>query len=798
MRELKLAMILIGFLGMLALTPTVARGLGDGPPAEMGCALEGPDVLEVAPDGSDAAGDGVDTAFESLQGAHDWIAAADRPETDWVVCVRGGTYLSQTTVWSQTSAAGSVRIQSHDGERAVFDGRGVRDFFLLTSRSGECTNVTIKDLTIRHYADRAIGFHGRVGQRENWNGCNRVQGNQIEMLGTAHNDEQNCPGCRGRAAVNLVNSRQNFIVDNVITDVANTGRPAAYARAVRLVFGASDNTVARNLIQRVSGDPIRLRADANDNKFYRNRITDSGLNAFFSAWTKPSEVVSSGNVLRHNVALFPFSRDPDTQIELVECLRDGCASENVFGATEQGRSKFIGVPLQNERVTGLGVGDTDGDGDSEIVTVLDQDGVHSLLMTSGGEARSLSRTVLSEDRLSLDPFTIGDLDGDGIDEYIGQMSFGPGIADYLVSARIEPSRMRGRLLRPAPLETEIIALAAGDLDGSDGDELVVAVDGATGGSVLYGIGNVEVDGSESTEDGLMSGWTELFSTTDSVTALTIGDLAPDGSGVLVVATEGPEGAKLCRWDGGGELNPDLCFFSSPGVRVSALASGNLGQNATPRLLTVVERDEDGLDQLFTGDLFGAARAELTDSDTSDITFIEIGPVGLDGEPALVSAFDGDDESRIVVGSGDGAQRIDDLGVVKGWPVDPVVPTIPSTTVPVTAVPETILPVTTVPEPTVPETSVPMESSVPDTTVPTLPPRPVDTSVPGTTVPQTSVPEPTLPGPGGPSMPGSETDTALESGGAGIDPLGVADPSAFGTAEVERILRSGPPVAATSP
>ena len=286
------------------------------PDAQVDAAPTGPYVLYLAPSGNDAR-DGLTeaTAIETLTRAQELLSAAS-VDRDAEVRVMPGTYYGQKVTWSYTRPdhkVSFVRWPADSEQRPVFDGCTSAGggcpggtWFGLRHSGGEETNLVFHYIHVRNYST-AISLNGARDAEATSNGSNRIFGCYFEDIGNVFNSSLN----PSTAAVRLVNSDDNEIINNHFVNVVNT-RSGALIHAIYVAHMSDRNQILRNRFKGSTGDPVRLRDYSNDNVISDNRFIKVGTSAGYTDWycdhevrddcTKPEpECPSWGNQFRDNL-----------------------------------------------------------------------------------------------------------------------------------------------------------------------------------------------------------------------------------------------------------------------------------------------------------------------------------------------------------------------------------------------------------------------------------------------------------------------------------------------------------------
>ena len=223
-----------------------------------GVTFAAPLAVYLSPDGRDSRdGRKPATAVLTLSRALAIISAAlPGRDRDVEVRIAPGVYRGQRVVWDFTMPDRRIRFMPlrDDKVRPVFDGAGEGGtWFALRQRNGEPSNLSFEYIEVRNYAT-AISLNGDREQIENSNGHNYINGNYFAQIGEG-----------STAAVRLVNSDRNHIVNNYFVDIIRSER-CVLLHAIYLAHHSQHNEIARNRFKRSCGDPIRLRDYSNHNQ----------------------------------------------------------------------------------------------------------------------------------------------------------------------------------------------------------------------------------------------------------------------------------------------------------------------------------------------------------------------------------------------------------------------------------------------------------------------------------------------------------------------------------------------------
>lgn len=288
----------------------------DEPDAAPDAGPTGPYVLYLAPNGDDGRDGRTEaTAIKTLDRAHELLSAA-KVDRDVEVRVKLGTYYAQKVSWSYTHpdhTISFVRWPADSEERPLFDGCTSASgscpggtWFVLKHSAGEETNLVFHYIHVRNYGT-AISLNGARNAEATSNGSNRIFGCYFENIGNVFNSNLN----PSTAAVRLVNSDDNEIINNHFVNVVNT-RSGALIHSIYAAHMSDRNQILRNRFKSSTGDPVRLRDFSNDNVIEDNRFIKVGTSAGYTDWycdhevrddcTKPDpECPSWGNQFRDNL-----------------------------------------------------------------------------------------------------------------------------------------------------------------------------------------------------------------------------------------------------------------------------------------------------------------------------------------------------------------------------------------------------------------------------------------------------------------------------------------------------------------
>lgn len=288
-----------GRLAVVAGAALVLVGGFHGAVADPADAAE-PFTVYLDPDGSDSAdGDSPDTAVATLDRAQDVLDDAE-PDGDVEVRIAQGVYVAPTTTWTFYVTGHSVSflpIDYEDGDdvddidgRPVFRGDGSEGYWLSARPPGDDfdgdADLDFRYLQIERYSSGGLQFHGGVeiddgmtvpaGEGVN---NNVVYGMEFRELGSKH-----VPAGTGYGGLNTWNSSGNEVRNNHFVQNENDASEAGLIHGIYLAHHSSENVIASNRFDTISGGPMRTRNDSNDNDIYHNTFTLAGVGAYYSEW----------------------------------------------------------------------------------------------------------------------------------------------------------------------------------------------------------------------------------------------------------------------------------------------------------------------------------------------------------------------------------------------------------------------------------------------------------------------------------------------------------------------------------
>lgn len=586
-----------------------------------------------------------------------------RRDISHVIYVRGGTYVGHSFTWSNsgrngpekcanensTSPKHDLTITAYKNEKPVFEGQGLRWLIDFRLNKGECTNITIRGLTIRHYINQALGFVGDSRDRSAWNGCNTISNNTFEEIGNLY-DMGNCDGCKGFAAIALQNSDRNIIHDNVFVNIENTPDVAAYLHAIYFAHNSNDNHVYNNYVSMTSGDPMRVRDASNNNQIYDNYVDRSGTYGFISGFKGEGESLSNGNVIRDNTITFPYPLFDS--IELI-CKTHPC-DESTF--IDGGQKLFDGSRPTAEDVGAIAAGDFDGDGKSELVVAFNYGNFVKVVRTTGGDDRHLQKVLYTSPFYTIHGFATGDFDGSSKDQLLTFLRLrstgrteiyrGDGLTSILNHGRIYESTI-----------WDVTAMTAGDFDGDGVSESIIAFNKHAGGETRLYRG----DGTSS----ILNLGQFYSSIIWDITALTSGDFNNDGWDELLSAFHRSSETRIYRGNGISSAINEGFIYSSTVWNIPALAAGYFNAEPTPQLVTAFKNRNHEETRLYQGNgLTSATNEPFYDSIVWRVSGLASGYFDDGPSELLATAFTW--PTRTQIWAGDGGTSTTNKRVFHRW------------------------------------------------------------------------------------------------------------------------------------
>jgi hypothetical protein len=278
-----------------------------------------------AADGSDANSGLVASApIRTLQRAHAVLVAA-QPTIDVEVRIKRGTYVAPPTRWTFLVPGHTVSFMPADyrvggalddiAGRPVFRGNGKSGFWLTaTLPPGHRGDAGLRFYYLRverydrgglQISGGTTPVHGQLRPKTAGHNGNVVMGMYFTELGSRWAGKGS-----GYGGVDLVNSRGNKILYNQFVKLENRGAKADLIHGIYLAHHSSGNRVQANKFITISGDPVRIRNDSNDNDIFDNTLHGTGQGAQYSDWfcnlrcardsDRPAECASHGNLFHDN------------------------------------------------------------------------------------------------------------------------------------------------------------------------------------------------------------------------------------------------------------------------------------------------------------------------------------------------------------------------------------------------------------------------------------------------------------------------------------------------------------------
>jgi hypothetical protein len=222
------------------------------------------------------------------------------PTTDVEVRIEQGVYVAPPTTWTFLVPGHTVTFLPIDYEhgggaddiagRPVFRGDGTSGFWLTAQlpagHPGGAVGLRFYYLQVDRYDLGGLKLDGGVTTAE---GIRRPatsghNGNVIIGMYFTRLGSRWAGIAHGYGGVDLVNSRDNLILENHFVRLENTGTGEGLIHGVYLAHHSIANTIRGNRFEMISGDPIRTRNDSNDNEAFRNVFQRSGETAQYSDW----------------------------------------------------------------------------------------------------------------------------------------------------------------------------------------------------------------------------------------------------------------------------------------------------------------------------------------------------------------------------------------------------------------------------------------------------------------------------------------------------------------------------------
>lgn len=613
--------------------------------------------LYVAPNGNDS-NDGLSpgSALATLDRAHALVDFA--AYGDHTIYIRGGTYRGVSVKWTKTSPDHKLIIRAYNNEQPVFDGINAGEmapyFFGLLGGDNQCTNVTIRDLKIRHYLHYGILLSARSS---GWQGCNTIENNEFLENGDLYlpspltcSDE-----LMGYGTIDLVNSRYNVIRNNVIVKSEDCATNAAHMHALYLAHGSSHNKIYNNYIAMTSGDPMRVRDASNNNHFYNNYVDTSGRYAFISGYsnTSKNEQTSRDNVIENNTITFPY---PSFSSIALTCTSSPCDNSHFV---DRGQRFFYGVKAA-ETVGAMTSGDFNGDGQSEQIVALNYShpftpNFTKVVRTTGGSDRHLSKLLYLSTSYSIHAMSSGDYDGNGTDEVLTFLRRSSDGRSEIYSGNGRTSILNNGRLYWSDY-WDILAMGSGDFNGDGKAEVITSFMSPGGENRLY-----RGDGSTT-----ITGFGRIYTSTYwRVTSLTAGDFDTNGKDELVSAFHSPDVVRLYKGNGLSSAINYGYFYSSPYWTIPAVSAGYFESTSYPTLVTSFKLKSTGETRIYHGSDKGAAGSQIYSSTSWDARHLSSGQFNNGSTAELVTAFTA--SNRTQIWASNGTTRATGAGIFHRWP-----------------------------------------------------------------------------------------------------------------------------------
>lgn len=583
----------------------------------------------------------------------------------YVIYVRGGVYYGHTMIWSHSSSDQgpntcynlnsispdhSLTITAYENEKPVFEGQGHSVLIDFRLQNGECSNVTIEGLTIRHYVNFAIRFRGDRDTPSGWNGCNTIRDNTFEEIGNLYNTS-NCPGCIGYGAIDLVNSDNNVIRDNVFANIENTAEHAVYLHTVYFAHGSSDNEVHHNYVSMTSGDPMKVRDASNNNYIHDNYVDRSGKRAFIMGTSVgDDEALSSGNIIEDNTVTFPYPLFDEIQLI---CTGDPCDDSSYI---DRGQKLFEGDRPDTEEVGAVTAGDFDGDGQSELVVAFNYDDLVKVVRTTGGDDRHLQEVLYTSRSFTVHEFATGDFDGSGSDQILTFFQLKSTGGTYVYRGDGLNSIVNlGRLYDSSVWD--VTAMTAGDFDGDGESESIVALRRNSDGESRIYRGN-------GTSSILNLG--QLYSSPYwHIPAMTAGDFNGDGQDELLSALHCAAETRIYRGDGTSSALNYARIYTSSAWDVPAMAAGYFDGGSVPQLVTAFKQRNGEETRLYNGNgVNSATNSRFYTNSNWRVSALAAGQFDGYAPHELATAFTW--STRTQIWAGDGTSSATNRGVFYRW------------------------------------------------------------------------------------------------------------------------------------
>jgi hypothetical protein len=144
---------------------------------------------------------------------------------------------------------------------------------------GARTELRFRYLRVQNYAT-AMVFHGnREDEQSGWNGGNHLYGMYFYRIGGLYSWRQT-----STAAVDLSNSRDNYIAHYHFVNIENHYEDAGQLHAIYVAHHSNGNLITRNHFANVNGETVRVRDASNYNRILANTFFRTSRKAYYSEW----------------------------------------------------------------------------------------------------------------------------------------------------------------------------------------------------------------------------------------------------------------------------------------------------------------------------------------------------------------------------------------------------------------------------------------------------------------------------------------------------------------------------------
>lgn len=246
--------------------------------------------LFISTKGSDYnSGKNIYNSIATLKKAQD-ILKKNKISTNVRIYIDSGRYKNQFIKWDYFNNSNITFLGLVKNHNPKFDGEGAKIWFNLIKKNGTCSNVTIKNIDVINYKQGIIFNGDRDNPYGGWNGNNKLINLKIKNIGTLHSIDTTYSS----SAVCFINSRFNLIKNCIFENIENNkkNKEDILIHALYFAHYSSNNIVEKCNFISISGDPIRVRDESNNNIINKNIFTKTGSHAFFSEWFCCSETTS--------------------------------------------------------------------------------------------------------------------------------------------------------------------------------------------------------------------------------------------------------------------------------------------------------------------------------------------------------------------------------------------------------------------------------------------------------------------------------------------------------------------------